>query len=204
MCIDCRNWRALSRNQIQRGRGRRDDDGGRRIRAERGARPTTHHVLPLLRHTNTPNAFLSSYPTGINPAGTVRFLPLHTGDPPHRKEQIVACPSERRPIHAASRHGLQDKLTLTDGARVARRRRDAHVIMVAGACYCESLWLGGCMGGRRNVEETNKEEALVGFCLCPCADCEPDHGLPSLWAAFRRTGSWPGRSCRGWAVLCGW
>jgi hypothetical protein len=108
------------------------------------------------------------------------------------------------PYTQPTRHGLQDKLTLTDGARVARRRRDAHVIMVAGACCCESLWLGGCMGGRRNVEETNKEEALVGFCLCPCADCEPDHGLPSLWAAFRRTGSWPGRSCRGWAVLCWW
>lgn len=113
--------------------------------------------------------------------------------------------SERRPIHAAytTRPSGQTHLDGRGqgGTQTTRGARDH----IAGACCCESLWLGGCMGGRRkrNVEEANKE-ALVGFCLCPCADCEPDHSLPSLWAAFRRTGSWPGRSCRGWAVLCGW
>jgi hypothetical protein len=77
--------------------------------------------------------------------------------------------------------------------------------MVVGACCCESLWLGGCMGERRkrNVEETN-DEASVGLLVPWCVDCEPDHGLPSLCAAFSTLSNWPGRRCRGWAVLCGW
>ena len=201
MCLDCHNWLDLSLNQKHK-RGRRDDDESR---SDSCGMDTNHPPSPpsfATSHTST---------ASDSPSSSKRRTKQMTFPSPHKNstDQPTRNKSSRAreredPYTQPTRHRSQT--THLDGrgqggAQTARRARNHG---------CRGLLLrvsvgGGCMGGaeNRSVEETNKK--LVGSLRVPwCANWERDHGLRSLCAAFRVLGSWPGRSCRGWAVLCVW
>lgn len=128
---------------------------------------TTHHVLPLLRQATPVQQALS-------PSSSTTRTKQEAFPSPHKTARTSPQGTNRRVLekekthtHAAYTTQKPDKLTLTDGASVARRRRDAHVIMVAGACCYESLWVGGCVwAGRRIGMLRRRTRSWLVHCEC--------------------------------------